>query len=53
MGCLIVLGIPAACLFIGYNIGTAGSKGLAFDFLRERGLEKEFEKWTQEKAGLK
>ena len=52
MGCAVVIGIPALCFYIGYLMGTSGSKGLAFEFLRERNLDAEFEKWTKKKAGL-
>ena len=52
MGCAVVIGIPVLCFYIGYMIGVRGSKGLAFEFLRERNLEDEFEKWTNTKAGL-
>ncbi len=52
MGCLVVLGVPALCFYIGYLMGTNGSKGLAFEFLHERNLDAEFEKWTKTKAGL-
>lgn len=51
-GCAVVIGIPVLCFYIGYMIGVRGSKGLAFEFLRERNLEAEFEKWTNKKAGL-
>ena len=52
MGCAVVIGIPVLCFYIGYLIGVRGSKGLAFEFLHERNLEEEFEKWTNTKAGL-
>ena len=52
MGCAVVIGIPVLCLYIGYMIGVMGSKGLAFEFLRERNMEAEFEKWANKKAGL-
>lgn len=52
MGCAVVIGIPLLCFYIGYLIGVRGSKGLTFEFLRERNFEEEFEQWTVKKAGL-
>ena len=46
MGCAVVMGIPVLCFYIGYMIGVRGSKGLTFEFLRERNLEDELEKWS-------